>query len=116
MKQKSVLAATVDVFVREAEGGTAGGINALPRRLFIKNMIVDAAFRRQGYAKKLLARVEEYAQELDIQNVSLEVLADNDGAMRLYESQGYRYRPRSPVEYIYKTLRIGKITMNKELV
>lgn len=66
-KHQPRLVGTVDVFLKEKEG-------ALPRRLFLKNMIIDEAFRRQGFAKRLLARAEEHAREVGVRKVCLEVL------------------------------------------
>ena len=99
---------TVDVFEREAEGPI------LPRRLFLKNMIVDENFRRQGFARRLLGRVEEHAKERGIRDVYLEVLANNEGAMRLYEKQGFEFTP-NPVDFLWRVLRIGRVTMVKRL-
>ena len=99
---------TVDVFEREAEGP------ALPRRLFLKNMIVDENFRRQGFARRLLARVEEHAKERGIRDVYLEVLANNEGAMRLYTQQGFEFTA-NPMEFLWRVLGIGRVTMVKRL-
>lgn len=103
-----VLAATVDVFVRDAEG------SELPRRVFIKNMIVDSAFRRQGHARRLLARVEGYAGEVGAEEVHLEVLCDNEAALALYESEGFEFL-REPFNLLARALRIGKATMRKRV-
>jgi|EP00624_Nannochloropsis_granulata_P005027 ribosomal protein S18 acetylase RimI-like enzyme len=99
---------TVDVFEREAEG------SALPRRLFLKNMIVDQAFRRQGFARRLLARVEEHARNKGIKDVYLEVLANNEGAMQLYTQQGFEFTS-NPMELLWRVLGIGRVTMVKKL-
>lgn len=103
-----VLAATVDVFMKEAEGPE------LPRRVFIKNMIVDPSFRRQGHARRLLARVERYAVEVHAQEVHLEVLCDNEAALALYEVEGFEFL-REPFNLLARALRIGKATMRKRV-
>jgi ribosomal protein S18 acetylase RimI-like enzyme len=101
-----VLAAAVDVFVRNKEGPS------LPRRVFIKNMIVDPAYRRQGHARRLLARVERHALEVGAAEVHLEVLCKNDAAMALYESEGFELL-REPFNLLARALSIGKVTMRK---
>jgi len=77
-------------------------------------MIVDEAFRRQGFARRLLGRVEEHAKEKGIKDIYLEVLANNEGAMRLYTQQGFEFTA-DPVELLWRVLRIGRVTMVKRL-
>lgn len=105
---RSRVVGTVDVFEREAEGST------LPRRLFLKNMIVDEAFRRQGFARRLLSRVEEHARNIGIKEVYLEVLANNEGAIQLYTQQGFQFTS-NPMELLWRVLGIGRVTMVKKL-
>ncbi len=105
---RRVVAATVDVFVREEEGPS------LPRRVFIKNMIVDPAFRRQGHARRLLARVAAYALEVGAEEVHLEVLCRNGEAMALYESEGFELL-REPFNLLARALGVGKVTMRKRV-
>lgn len=104
-----VVAATVDVFIRDAEGPS------LPRRVFIKNMIVDPAYRRQGHARRLLARVAQYAREVGVEEVHLEVLCRNEGAMALYESEGFELL-REPFNLLARALKVGKVAMRKRVV
>jgi len=99
---------TVDVFERDREGPS------LPRRLFLKNMIVDPDFRRQGLARRLLARTEDHAREVGIKEIHLEVLANNEAAKALYEEQGFEYT-RGPLDSLWRLLKIGKVTMTKRL-
>lgn len=102
------MAASVDVLVKEAEGPS------LPRRVFVKNMIVEAPFRRQGHARRLLARIEAYALEVGVEEVHLEVLCNNEGALALYESAGFEFL-REPFNLLARALRIGKATMRKRV-
>lgn len=106
--ERTVVAATVDVFVKEAEGFS------LPRRLFIKNMIVDPAYRRKGFARRLLARVATYAEEVGVEEVHLEVLPKNDGALALYESEGFELL-REPFNLLACALKVGRVAMRKRL-
>ena len=52
----------------------------------ITNVCVDAAHRKNGFGKLLLARcVEEYGESL----LHLDVIADNEAAIRLYQQFGF---------------------------
>lgn len=108
ISRKKVVAASVDVSVREAEGPS------LPRRVFIKNLTVDEAYRRQGHARRLLAAVEGYAGQMGVGEVHLEVLGKNEGALALYESEGFELLPE-PFNLLARAMGVGKCTMRKQI-
>lgn len=54
------------------------------------SIAISPAARGQGLGKRLLAEAEENARSLDCTYVRLEVRPDNQTAIRLYESVGYR--------------------------
>ena len=68
--------------------GIAGGM-AVDRDVQILDVAVDAAYRRQGIARKLLAHVSYDAQMLGCETASLEVEEENDAARALYEALGF---------------------------
>jgi ribosomal protein S18 acetylase RimI-like enzyme len=98
---------TVDVSAKPPKRG-------LPERLFMKNMWVDAGYRRQGVATRLLGKVEEYARGLGIEILALEVLCDNDAAIALYQKHGFALLPSGFGELLMR-FRIGRVTFLKEL-
>lgn len=49
----------------------------------------DPDYQRQGVASKLFAKLHEQLQQLEIENLLLEVRADNVAAIALYELQGF---------------------------
>jgi ribosomal-protein-alanine N-acetyltransferase len=57
--------------------------------LEVYNIAVDAAARRRGLARKLLARVLALAAESGLETALLEVRRNNAPAIRLYEALGF---------------------------
>lgn len=58
----------------------------------IENVFVREQCRGLGLAKFLLAQALHYAKSHDIPRASLEVLTDNNSALRLYESVGFEQK------------------------
>ena len=52
-------------------------------------LVVDAAHRRRGVGRALLAAVEEWAGAAGVLKLELHVLPHNEAAIALYESGGY---------------------------
>jgi len=62
----------------------------VPRRfVFINSMAVLSGWRRRGVGRKLLAAVEQWAQEKGATGIELTVFEFNSGARALYEQVGY---------------------------
>ena len=80
---------TVDCVELPAGKGRRAGAPELPRRLLLRNLWVSETRRRQGIARKLMASVGSQANELGITYLSLDVLADNEPAISLYEDLGF---------------------------
>jgi ribosomal protein S18 acetylase RimI-like enzyme len=59
------------------------------RVVFIYDIAVDEAFRRQGHAQAALDAIEGYAREHDCIGVMLHVFGNNTGARALYLRAGY---------------------------
>lgn len=77
-------------FVDESIVGYAG--LSAPRgaaQADIQTIAVDAAFRRYGAGAMLLRRLLNEAAARGVDDVLLEVRADNPGAQRLYERHGF---------------------------
>ena len=62
--------------------------------LFLQDLIVETAWRRHGVAAALVARVAALAREIGSPIVELTVRADNKGAQRFYEENGFMPVPQ----------------------
>ena len=60
----------------------------LPARVFVYDLEIHQAFRRQGLSRQALSAVEAWAIERGIRRLELNVFADNHGARTLYETSG----------------------------
>lgn len=58
--------------------------------LHLLNITVHPAYRRQGYAKKMLVAIETAAKQRQIDKIYLEVRQSNQPAIQLYQSLGYK--------------------------
>jgi ribosomal protein S18 acetylase RimI-like enzyme len=59
------------------------------RSLFIHDLEVDAAHRREGVATRVLLEVEEEARRLGVTQLGLSVFRHNAAALALYRGLGY---------------------------
>jgi GNAT superfamily N-acetyltransferase len=57
---------------------------------YVSTVMVDAAYRRRGYARALLERARQIARALGRKYITLDVLDGNAPARALYERIGYR--------------------------
>ncbi len=63
----------------------------IPRRYtYLMDLVVDPKCRRQGVGRALMGAVKEWAKSRNAEFIELGVLAQNEGAVRLYESLGFR--------------------------
>jgi ribosomal protein S18 acetylase RimI-like enzyme len=58
-------------------------------RSFVYDIVVDAAQRRRGYGRAILAAIEDELRGRGIGSIALNVFGTNTGARALYESVGY---------------------------
>ncbi|HKY93782.1 MAG TPA: GNAT family N-acetyltransferase [Kiloniellales bacterium] len=68
-----------------------------PPSLFVSGLAVFPAARRQGVGSRLLAAVRERARGLGLDQLSLICFEPNEGACRLYRSQGFAVTARRPL-------------------
>jgi len=61
-----------------------------PRAGYLSSVVVDRAYRRRGYARRLLEAARAAAARRDRPFVALDVLEGNAPARQLYASAGYR--------------------------
>ena len=62
----------------------------LPHRYAcLGDLIVDAGVRGQGIGSQLLAAAKRWARNRRLEYLELQVLAQNEGAQHLYESQDF---------------------------
>jgi GNAT superfamily N-acetyltransferase len=85
------------VFLVGWVGGRPVATGALRRHdagsVEVKRMFVPRAERGQGYARAMLAALEEHARDLGYERVVLETGAAQPEAIALYESSGYHRIP-----------------------
>ncbi|UZJ58666.1 GNAT family N-acetyltransferase [Pseudomonas sp. KU26590] len=60
----------------------------LPTRLFVYDLEIHQAFRRQGLGRQALSAVEFWGIERGIRRLELNVFSDNVAARTLYETSG----------------------------
>ena len=61
-----------------------------PKRAYISNLAISAAYRRRGVAHQLLRTSEKIAFSWGFHRVYLHVMADNPAARALYTQAGYQ--------------------------
>ena len=80
--------------ITDEAGGRVGVLWAFvdpdQRRAFIYDIAIDEAQRGKGYGRRALELLEEFVRPLGVTRISLNVFADNDIAIGLYQKQGYR--------------------------
>ena len=59
------------------------------KNVFIYDVEIAPAFRRQGYASAALGALEDLARSLDAREIRLHVFGHNHGARALYEQLGF---------------------------
>ncbi len=64
---------------------------------YIMAVAVYTEFRGSGIGKRLIAEAESAAKAKGFKETSLNVFLENQGAVRLYETLGYKERARQPV-------------------
>ena len=62
--------------------------------LYIDDFCVDANYRGAGIGKKLMHFVKEFAKEIGVYNIDLNVWEFNESAIRFYESCGFSTQRR----------------------
>ncbi|MCL2558684.1 MAG: GNAT family N-acetyltransferase [Treponema sp.] len=77
---------------REMAGycGMYHNTSLIPNYCKIGGLVVRKKFRREGIGKALMLKMLDTAQTLGLERTKLEVAATNAGAIRLYESLGFR--------------------------
>lgn len=58
-------------------------------RMYVNEIHVDEAYRNRGIGKNLLSAVENQARERGYGALYIHAEGENDGAIRLYQNEGY---------------------------
>lgn len=58
-------------------------------RVYVNEIHVDEAYRKRGIGKQLLSAVESLAKERGYKALYIHAEGNNDGAIRLYQNEGY---------------------------
>jgi len=81
----------------------------------ILTIVTDPAHRRSGIARALLEAAEQTARSEGVGLVFLEVAEDNEPAITLYRSSGYKPMGRRPAYYRRENGRVAALTFRKKL-
>lgn len=85
--------ATRSYLVEEDDSGSvcayAGLCTYAPHEAYIQTIAVAPAAQRRGIGERLLVSLLDQADRRSCEHVDLEVRADNETAMRLYERHGF---------------------------
>ena len=71
-------------------GIVRGEIDEEDPDVWVESMWVDPAHRRAGIGRMLVEQVLDWARRRGVRGAKLEVTSDNEPAIRLYESLGFR--------------------------
>ncbi|GGC92327.1 GNAT family N-acetyltransferase [Enterococcus wangshanyuanii] len=64
-------------------------IKVTDQKGFIYDFMIDEKYRGQGYGKRALSTIDEWAREHGLQEIGLHVFAHNESAYHLYKKMGY---------------------------
>ncbi|MGX7025246.1 GNAT family N-acetyltransferase [Vagococcus hydrophili] len=64
---------------------------------WVGGLAVHPDFRKNGIGVSLLNQVEEIAKKSDVETITLEVITENMGALKLYEKNGYEAKRKVSV-------------------
>jgi ribosomal protein S18 acetylase RimI-like enzyme len=80
------------ILVLDLDGRVAGTtlVNFPRETAYLSYVIVDSSLRRQGHAQSMLRAADELARKYHRTYVTLDVLSQNEPAVRLYERWGYQ--------------------------
>ena len=91
------------IFVAEAQGQVVGFISirhetdwdsylsSITDHVYISDLVVLHTYRKQGIGKILMQKAEEYATQLGVTVIKINVLSRNKPATHLYEQSGFRH-------------------------
>lgn len=81
-------------YVWVADGRVVGNLTLLPTKSFgrylVANVAVNPVYRRRGIARALMDAAAEDVRARQGRVILLQVVKENEGAVRLYETLGYR--------------------------
>ena len=82
----------VIVLIVDLGGRVAGTtiLNFTRETSYVSGVVVDASVRRQGYARSMMRACDDLTRKYHRPCVTLDVLAQNQAAIRLYESGDFR--------------------------
>ena len=80
------------VLVVEVDGRVLGTslLNFTPEATYVSGVVVDRSVRRQGHAQAMLRACDDLGRRYHRPVLALDVLSQNDPAIRLYDRWGYR--------------------------
>lgn len=83
------------ILVTELQGQIVGfvalSMSKIPQTVWITDLIVSKAMRRQGIARALLLAAEEWAMAKSIKRIVLEMQSRNDPAIQMAKKLGFNF-------------------------
>ncbi|MBS1616998.1 MAG: GNAT family N-acetyltransferase [Bacteroidetes bacterium] len=89
------------IAVAEDEGKIAGYVIShvsqtpevfvLRRKMYVQDMVIEPAYRRQGVARKLMDVVLAFAKEQQVEKIDLLVAVQNEGANKFWREMGFHH-------------------------
>ena len=81
----------------------------------LEKLAVDPSVHRTGVGRRLTERLIDAARQAGIEQLTLDLRADNVSALRLYESVGFREYGRLADFVAVNDRRLGKVFMVRDL-
>jgi ribosomal protein S18 acetylase RimI-like enzyme len=80
---------------RNVQDEVVGFLDAWPRPwqnlLWISNLVIDGAYRRQGFGSRLLKSARRWATERDLAQLMLEIQTKNHPAISFAQKHGFQF-------------------------
>ncbi len=103
--------------IAEAGAEVAGAIigSGIAGEAEIYALIVNPAFRKQGWGRRLLTVFTDICRDRDIEVIHLEVAVDNAAALALYRQGGFAESGRRPGYYHHDGKPVDALLMSRRL-
>lgn len=63
----------------------------LRRKMYVQDMVIEPAYRRQGVARKLMDVVLDFAREQQVEKIDLLVAVQNEEANKFWREMGFHH-------------------------
>jgi ribosomal protein S18 acetylase RimI-like enzyme len=91
---------------RSATGYITEFLDSVENAAEIKRMRVKPSYQGRGYGTRILAKLEEKAQERDYTELVLDTRPNQEAAKHLYETNGFKEQSREQLEFENETFTL----------